>query len=395
MPKFLAVRLMALLSLAVLLLVALAVNEQAAEPSQTHNQAAVRSALTSGCALPNLTTLVSGNGGRVDWSTDGKTIAFDRQNSNGYFDLWTMDPTGANQTCISCGKPGFSRENNGNPAFDPSGQFIAFQETDTSIKDAFSLLRVITLYKATTNPGAGFRNNLFITKADGSQTWQITHVSSRGGVLHPHFSSDGKKLLWSQMINTKPTPLGTWVMKLAEFLVVNGVPAVSHIQTLTPGDMPFYETHGFSPDGAKIIFTASPDSTSFRHGDIYAYNLATETLVRLTNPLLDQWDEHAHYTPDSKHIVFMSSMGTPHPNNFKTLVQTEFWIMNADGTGKKQLTHFNSPGSPEYIAGNVIASDSSVSPDGTKFIGYIQINPSVAHSGSDVVISLPPKLIGK
>jgi hypothetical protein len=47
------------------------------------------------------------NGGRVSWSTSGSNlIAFDRQGSNGFYDIWTMNPDGSNQVCLTCGKAG-------------------------------------------------------------------------------------------------------------------------------------------------------------------------------------------------------------------------------------------------------------------------------------------------
>jgi Tol biopolymer transport system component len=339
--------------------------------------------------VTGITTLTS-NGGRIDWSADGKTIAFDRINSSGYYDLWTMNADGSNQVCLSCNNPNFLPENNGNPAWYPTGKFIVYQSTNTTIKDAFSLLRGSSLYLSATNPGAGFRNDLWITTADGSKTWQLTNVGAASGTLHPHFSSDGSMLLWSQMTSTSPSPVGTWVLKLAKFAIVNGAPVISDIQTLNPGNLLFNEAHGFSPDGSTIIFTGSNDSPSYNDGEIYTYNLQTKVLKQLTNPNLDQWNEHAHFTPDGNRIIFMSSMGVPTnlPKISNGVPRTEFWIMNADGSNQQQLTHFNSPGYPEYIVGAVTASDSSVSPSGKQFVGFIQDNPTSSHAGTIVVVTL-------
>jgi len=62
-------------------------------------------------------------------------------------------------------------------------------------------------------------------------------------------------------------------------------------------------------------------------------------------------ERHAHYSPDGKHIVWMSSYG--HRCNltkkWPTDLRTDFWIMDADGDNKRRLTHFNDPTHPDYV----------------------------------------------
>lgn len=56
----------------------------------------------------------------------------------------------------------------------------------------------------------------------------------------------------------------------------------------------------------------------------------------------------------------------------------EYWIMNADGSDKQQLTYFNTPGSPEYNeigkGRRVIVAECKFSPDGKKLLGFIGID---------------------
>ncbi|MBU7047562.1 MAG: PD40 domain-containing protein [Theionarchaea archaeon] len=99
--------------------------------------------------------------------------------------------------------------------------------------------------------------------------------------------------------------------------------------------------------------------------------MRTQKLTRLTDTF-DDWDEHAHYSPDGKKIAWMSSNGLGdlgitfddiRNHTWGLKLKTELWIMDTDGSHKNQLTFFN--GDPQYF-GNVIISDSSWSPDGTK-----------------------------
>jgi Tol biopolymer transport system component len=319
-------------------------------------------------------------------------VVYDRLGPNGWFQIWTVHPDGSSPICISCGKPGFSAENNGNPAWYPSGSFIAYQATDMSLKTAVEIQipSVAAQYKSSTDPGHGYHNNIWIMSADGTRTWQVSHVGSDGGTLHPHFSPAGDKLIWSEMSSSVPAPLGTWSIKIANVSIANGVPTVSNIQTLTPGGLTFYETHGFSPDGTTLVFTGSANSTLCVDDAIYLYNLHTQALRSIVGLSPAMWVEHAHFTPDGAHLIFMSSAGAPPQIGTQTGPgRTEFWMIKSSGSSPRQITHFNTAGYPEYTSGNVTASDLSVSPDGKSFVGFIQDNPTATHAGKIVHVTIP------
>lgn len=94
--------------------------------------------------------------------------------------------------------------------------------------------------------------------------------------------------------------------------------------------------------------------------DIYVTDLATGSTRNLTNTP-GEWDEHAILSPGGRKIVWMSSHGyrfAPSQEWGNTL-NTEYWLMNADGSGKRQLTWFNVPGSPEHTGERVVVADSS------------------------------------
>lgn len=53
----------------------------------------------------------------------------------------------------------------------------------------------------------------------------------------------------------------------------------------------------------------------------------------------------------------------------------DYWIMDADGSNKRQLTHFNTPGYPEYTASGKSPADYSWSPDGKKIVAKVRELP--------------------
>jgi Tol biopolymer transport system component len=112
-----------------------------------------------------------------------------------------------------------------------------------------------------------------------------------------------------------------------------------HRMTLTPG----YDAEAtVSPDGRTIVFTSVKDGDL----DLYAMNLDGTHVRRLTTEI--GYDGGAFFSPDSKRIVYRAN----HPANqaeldaYRALLaqhlvepgQLEIFVMNADGSGKKQVT---------------------------------------------------------
>jgi Tol biopolymer transport system component len=327
----------------------------------------------------NLTYLVREIGGRVDWCDKKNLLVVDLGGTKDlYTQIWTMDLNGKNQTCLTTNRSVFLEKHNGNPAWHPSGDYIVFQAQNPKIGKLFA---GSWLHKVITSPGAGVQNDIWIMRADASLAWKVTEVTGDGGVLHPHFSPDGSKLIWAEMTKPTPGPTGTWVMKMGDFTPEKNS-IISNITTLTPGDFLWYETHSFSPDNASFLFTGMRAGGDARDFDIYRYDLQTKKVTQLTDPSLKHWDEHAHFTPDGKQIIWMSSMDQGQKpseiNQFK--VKIDYWIMNADGSNKKRLTFFNTPDKEERI----LAADFTITADGKYLIGYIQ-DPGVARKPGSIV----------
>jgi len=99
--------------------------------------------------------------------------------------------------------------------------------------------------------------------------------------------------------------------------------------------------------------------------DQYILNINTGALINLTNsPTV--WDEHGVFSPDGKKVIFMSAYPyRADPNSSKVLtIKTEFMLINTDGTGLTQLTHFKEPGHPDFSKKGGIAACAEWMPDG-------------------------------
>lgn len=303
-------------------------------------------------------------GGRVDWSKDGVWIAFDKQGADGYSDVYLSKPDGSSERCLTCNNPKLPKHN-GNPAFSPDGNYIVFQAQTAQPKSLGGKVS-----DSLAAPGRGVYNNLWVTTSSGSKFWQLTDIKSPTafGVLHPHFSHDGKKLFWAQRVGSGGS-MGTWALKVAEFSQSGNSPTLFNIKTFQPGPKPrFYESHGFSLDDTKIIFSGNPDNQSDTGFDIYIMDLATGTFQNLTNTPND-WDEHAQLSPDGSKIVWVSSQGSKKKN-------LNLWMMNADGLNKKMI-----------LDKDASIGDNSWSPDSKRLVFYLITNAAKS-TGTDYILKL-------
>jgi len=305
--------------------------------------------------VSRITTLKPG-GGRLDW-VDNK-IAFDMLAPGGAFAVYVMKPDGTEVKCLTCGHPDVPQRNNGQPAWDPSGRYLVFQaEKPNHARVRFS--HALT-------PGSGVLNDLWVLDTSNNRATMIREVPDGPGhgTLHAHFSPDGTMLSWSEMYEKgglrKRKVVGYWQLMLADFRVAGGRPSLANVRTLTPGPPGFYENHGFSPDGSRLIFSSNFEAKKWLENHVYVMDLKTQKVTRLTS---EGWNEHAIFSPDGRSIVWMSNVGNRSGG-------TDYWIMNSDGSNKRRLTFFNEKGHPEYAGRKTVVADLAWRPDGTAFAGY-------------------------
>jgi dipeptidyl aminopeptidase/acylaminoacyl peptidase len=110
-----------------------------------------------------------------------------------------------------------------------------------------------------------------------------------------------------------------------------------------------------SPDGSTIVFTlTTPDVKANRSfSDLWKINADGTELKQLTNDPTS--DGSAAWTPDGKHILWVSSR----------LGESQLWMMNPDGTNQKQITHISTGVSKPLLSsdGKTLAFVSEVFPE--------------------------------
>jgi len=332
--------------------------------------------------------IITEDGGHLAWSKRTNQIAFDRLGKDGYFDLWVMNPDGTGQKCLTSEHPVLPNKHIGQPAWHPGGKLLVIQAQKAHVPRYADT-------KCT--PGAGALNDLWIITADGSRAWKIHTVSDMvskdaAGVLHPHFSNDGTRLFWAERIRSSRRPFGEWILRIADFYFdENSGPRLGAIRDYNPGGRSaFFESHNFSPDDRHVLFTGNQDGPL----EIYEMNVASGSTRRVTQHSAMTWDEHAQYSPDGKRIVWMSS--TDLKFRIKPFdLQTDYWIMNTDGSRKSRLTRFHASWHPHHLASAfAVAADLDWSPEGNQIMGLVITGrPDTRRRGSGliVLIDLPAR----
>ncbi|MFV0388192.1 MAG: TolB family protein [Pyrinomonadaceae bacterium] len=229
---------------------------------------------------------------------------------------------------------------------------------------------------------------IFQSKRDGKQCDQIytmnvdgsdvTMVSNgQGRTTCSYYYRSGKKILYSSTFaGNKECPPNpdfskgyVWAI-YPDYDIFRADPDGSNIKRLTHS--PGYDAEAtISPDGKTIVFT------SVRNGDldIYVMDRNGKHVKQLTDAL--GYDGGPFFSPDGKQIVYRAyhpktdaeiaryksrlEQNLIEPNNF------EIWVMNADGSNKRQVTkigvasfapYFHPSGKKIVFSSNYFADDS-------------------------------------
>ncbi|MCW8129925.1 MAG: PD40 domain-containing protein [Planctomycetota bacterium] len=210
----------------------------------------------------------------------------------------------------------------------------------------------------------GLWTNMWAVTPDGKRWKCMTDFKSGvpgtpDGYTGPALTPNGKKAVWSQIVDGNIFayyPFGRWELIVADIEEKDGLPVFTNKKDITPKGMHWNEPGNFAPDNETVLLSGSTEKDA-QGQDQYALNIRTAKLENLTKTP-DVWDEHGVFSPDGQKIIFMSAYPyRSDPNSSKVLsIRTEFMLMNRDGSGLQQLTHFREPGFPEYSEKEGIAA---------------------------------------
>jgi len=202
------------------------------------------------------------------------------------------------------------------------------------------------IFQAT--PPGGQCDQIYTMNTDGSN---VRQVSKGGRTTCAYFFPGGKRILYASTYKSNmacpPPPDWSkgyrWAL-YPSYEIYAANPDGSDIRQLTH-HWGYDAEATISPDGKKIVFT------SLRHGnlDIYTMDAGGGHVQRLTHEL--GYNGGPFFSPDGQWIVYRAY----HPTSKKDIAEfqgllrqglyhpttLEIWIMRADGSGQRQITHLN------------------------------------------------------
>lgn len=222
--------------------------------------------------------------------------------------------------------------------FSFDGNKLIFQSTNNWPKDSFAS----TLRPADSGLGC---YQMFVMDLDTHQAHLVS--TGMGATTCGYFLPGDRRLLYSSThaagpdCPPKPKRDGAYRWSLDDYDLYSARIDGQDIQRLTA--TPGYDAEAtVSPDGKTIVWTSIQDGDL----DLYAMNLDGTQVRRLTDDV--GYDGGAFFSPDSRRIVYRAA----HPTDpaeiarYQELLaqrliepgQLEIFVMNADGSGKQQVT---------------------------------------------------------
>lgn len=314
--------------------------------------------------------LVEG-GGRVAWSTQGNTLAFDQADTSradGLYDIYLLaDPLsgGANRRgrCLTCKAPDFRKVHAINPSFHPSGDQLVFQTVGLANKTGLN-------GRDLNGPGRSNRSELWIARTDGKDFFKLTDFYSIGAVaLDPSFSFEGKRLVWSERYNSKKGTWGAWKLRSGVIRTKRGVPRLRSLTVeFAPEQPALLIPHGYTPNEQGFLISANlEDGQRAAALDIYVVSKGSTQRLTRTGGLAET---AARFHPNNSTITFTSSQALRRAQTADDQPVKELWSMALDGSDQRRLTHFNEPPADEY-RGATFVGDFEWHPDGQSLAAQI------------------------
>lgn len=203
-------------------------------------------------------------------------------------------------------------------------------------------------------------DQIYTMSIDGSNQKMVS--TGDGRTTCSFFYKGGKKIIYaSTHLGNRECPPNpdfsqgyVWAI-YSDYDIFTAKPDGSNVRQLT--NTPGYDAEAtVSPDGKKIVFTSTRDGDL----DIYVMDKNGKNVKRLTDAL--GYDGGPFFSPDGKQIVYRSfhpkteaeiaryrdrlANDLIEPNNF------EIWVMNADGTNKRQITKLGAASFAPYFHPN-------------------------------------------
>jgi dipeptidyl aminopeptidase/acylaminoacyl peptidase len=284
---------------------------------------------------------------QAEMSPDGKQIAYTvlRYDRPGrpWPQLWVLDVATGKSARI-----GAEDEAAGSPVWSPDGRWIAYFG---AAEGKHGLAIVHPDGSAATFLAEGLGTNAPLPSQGAEVTWspdgkQIAFISATPG---PETAdANGDPIVITRYLYKPDAGEGFTHFNDNRRLHIFAVDlATKQVRQLTTGN--YYEhSIDWSPKGDEIAFISdrSPETDQFFNYDVFALKVSDGSIRRLTATENAEYDPK--WSPDGKMIAFRATKRGL-TDRETTMEDTHVWVMNADGSGRRELaTIDNRQGAPQW-----------------------------------------------
>lgn len=251
----------------------------------------------------------------ASWSPDGKTIAFSGFDNTFGYGIYLIDTNGANKRPFAIG-------NGLTPDWSPDSQWIVYEEGSNIFRKKLNSDSVVQL---TSNGGNFFPkwspdgqwiafdrsinpSGILIMKNDGTERHRI------GGGAFPNWHPNNQIIIASIGVSSTST-----YIRFVK-LIVDPPSNTADSLNAVIGNENFFAS--YSPDGSKILFNSGASQNVFK---VWVMNFDNSNLIEITNGT----SYYPDWSPDGEKVVYTNA----EQGNGR------LWIMNKDGSNKRQLTY--------------------------------------------------------
>jgi len=275
--------------------------------------------------------------GDVELSPDGRTVAYTVQNrarpGRASSQIWVMDvASGQASRLVAAGTSSSS------PLWSPDGRWLAYSGSDGQRSGLMiarpdgSEARFLAEASGTNHPLPG--TGASVTWAPGSD--RIAYLASTPGPEPADAGADGEPIVIRRYLYRTTGADGVSYFNDNRRLHIFMIDIdTREVRQLTSGDV-YNHSIDWSPTGDEILFVSNlePDPDRFFNYDILAVRVADGAIRRLTNR--ESVVYRPAWSPDGRRVAFQ---GTTRglTSSETTMEDTHVWIMNADGSGQRDL----------------------------------------------------------
>jgi Tol biopolymer transport system component len=205
------------------------------------------------------------------------------------------------------------------PSWSPDGRLIAF-----------------------TRASDGALDHVYVVAPDGGEPTPVGPVCPQGATEQTcpddhsaSFSPDGKQLVLAQATGTiKTAPNGEQWIEHHSIVVADldgGNRRVVYQGAPFSGDVDFPV---YSPDGRQIVFEQIGSAFTTHPDDRAVFVIGADgSGLRQITPWAENDGDNPDWSPNGKWIIFHSHVDEPS-------VQSQFFLIHPDGSGRRRVTHF-------------------------------------------------------